>query len=193
MGVPHCGSTSGGYWVVSHGQNFLVQKNFELNERPCLFSRWRPETGNFLVWPCKKFYHKRIFSELGACPGSNESKGNSTCKEEIQKNTKNTKIPKKSLQPRNSWGWSTIRSCDIVWYRASVRHRRNPRYLCVASSRCRYWSQCCMISHDRTADQSHEYLGCNDFFFGQGSIFKSHVDFCKRYGIDLAMAQRSLP
>ena len=25
-----------------------------------------------------------------------------------------------------------------------------------------------MISHDRTADQSHEYLGCNDFF-GQGS------------------------
>ena len=50
-----------------------------------------------------------------------------------------------------------------------------------------------MISHDRTADQSHEYLGCNDFFFGQGSIFKSHVDFCKRYRIDLAMAQRSLP
>ena len=27
-----------------------------------------------------------------------------------------------------------------------------------------------MISHDRTADQSHEYLGCNDFF-GQGSSF----------------------
>ena len=25
-----------------------------------------------------------------------------------------------------------------------------------------------MISDDRTADQSHEYLGCNDFF-GQGS------------------------
>ena len=25
-----------------------------------------------------------------------------------------------------------------------------------------------MISHDRTADQSHEYLSCNDFF-GQGS------------------------
>ena len=29
-------------------------------------------------------------------------------------------------------------------------------------------SRCCEISHHRTADQSHEYLGCNDFF-GQGS------------------------
>ena len=29
-------------------------------------------------------------------------------------------------------------------------------------------SRCHLISHDRTADQSHEYLGCNDFF-GQGS------------------------
>ena len=28
------------------------------------------------------------------------------------------------------------------------------------------------ISHDRPADQSHEYLGCNDFF-GQGSSTKS--------------------
>ena len=81
------------WWVLSRKPwpTFLVQKNFELTDRPCLFSRWRPETGNFLVWPCKKFYHKRIFSELGACPGSNESKGNSTCKEEIQKKYKNTK------------------------------------------------------------------------------------------------------
>ena len=30
-------------------------------------------------------------------------------------------------------------------------------------------SRCRKISHDCTADQSHEYLGCNDFF-GQGSI-----------------------
>ena len=28
-----------------------------------------------------------------------------------------------------------------------------------------------MISHDRTADPPHEYLGCNDFF-GQGSIYE---------------------
>ena len=27
------------------------------------------------------------------------------------------------------------------------------------------------ISHDHTADQSHEYLGCNDFF-GQGSSYR---------------------
>ena len=34
---------------------------------------------------------------------------------------------KKSLQPRNSWGWSTVWSCDIVRYRASVRHQRDSR------------------------------------------------------------------
>ena len=35
--------------------------------------------------------------------------------------------PRKSLQPRNSWGWSAVWSCDIVRYRASVRHRRDSR------------------------------------------------------------------
>ena len=54
--------------------------------------------------------------------------------------------PKKSLQPRNSWGWSAVWSCDIVRHRASVRHRRDPRYLRVASSRCRSKS----MSHDIT-------------------------------------------
>ena len=29
LGVLHCCSTSGGYWVVSHGQNFKVKKKFE--------------------------------------------------------------------------------------------------------------------------------------------------------------------
>ena len=38
-------------------------------------------------------------------------------------------------------------------------------------------SRCRMISHDRTADQSHEYLGCNDFF-GQGSTCIETL--CKR-------------
>ena len=33
-------------------------------------------------------------------------------------------------------------------------------------------SRCRMISHDRTADQSHEYLCCNDFF-GQGSTLQT--------------------
>ena len=53
---------------------------------------------------------------------------------------------RKLLQPRKSWGWSTARSCDIVRYRAEVRHRRNPWYLHVASSRCRLKS----MSHDIT-------------------------------------------
>ena len=54
--------------------------------------------------------------------------------------------PKISLQPRNSWGWSTVLSCDIVRYRASVRHRCDPRQLRVARSRCRSKS----MSHDIT-------------------------------------------
>ena len=58
-------------------------------------------------------------------------------------------------------------SSAIVWYRASVRHRRDPRH-CASRSRVADRSRCRMISHDRTADQSHEYLSCNDFF-GQGS------------------------
>ena len=68
---------------------------------------------------------------------------------------------KKSLKPRNSWGWSSVQSCDIMRYRASLRHQHDSQCLRVASS-------CCMRSHYRIADQSHEYLGSNDFF-GQGS------------------------
>ena len=49
-------------------------------------------------------------------------------------------------QRRNSWGWSTVRSCVIERYRASVWHWRETRPLRVASSRCRSkW-----ISHDIT-------------------------------------------
>ena len=58
-------------------------------------------------------------------------------------------------------------SSVIVWYRASVRHRRDPG-CCASRAHVADRSRCRMISHDRTADQSHEYLGCNDFF-GQGS------------------------
>ena len=61
---------------------------------------------------------------------------------------------KKSLQPRNSWGWSTVRSCDIVQYRALVQHRRDPWPLRVVISCCRSksmlhditWSHCGSIS-----------------------------------------------
>ena len=41
------------------------------------------------------------------------------------------------------------------------------RGICAWRARVTDWSRCRMISHDRTADQSHEYLGYNDFF-GQG-------------------------
>ena len=70
------------------------------------------KSGNNVVFICKKFYHERILRELGARPGSNETKGNSTYK-------------------------------------------------------------VCSMSVE--------------------SIIQSQVDFCKRYGIDLATAQRSLP
>ena len=38
------------------------------------------KAGNNIVFICKKFYHERILSELGACPGSDDPKGNSTYK-----------------------------------------------------------------------------------------------------------------
>ena len=78
--------------------------------------------------------------------------------------------PKKSLQPRYSWDWSAVRSCDIeVRFDIDATRGTARRELALADrSRCR------MISHDRTADQSHEYLGCNDFF-GQGSIWAPAV------------------
>ena len=40
------------------------------------------------------------------------------------------------------------------------------------SRRCQTEAQYRTISHDRTVDQPHEFLGCNDFF-GQGSISNS--------------------
>ena len=55
--------------------------------------------------------------------------------------------------------------CDIE---LRVRHRRDSRG-CASRPRVADRSRCRMISHDCTVDQSHEYLGCNDFF-GQGSI-----------------------
>ena len=48
-----------------------------------------------------------------------------------------TTLAKKLLQPKISWGWSWLRSCDIVWYWAAVRHRCDSRYLRVASWHCR--------------------------------------------------------
>ena len=63
---------------------------------------------------------------------------------------------------------------SIMWYRApraTVRAIDVTRGICAPRARLANRSQCCMISHDCTADQSHEYLSCNDFF-GQGSKLK---------------------
>ena len=38
---------------------------------------------------------------------------------------------------------------------------------CASRARVADRSRCREISHDRTADQSHEYLGCNDFFLAR--------------------------
>ena len=39
------------------------------------------------------------------------------------------------------------------------------RGTCASRARDADQSRCRMISHDCTADQSHEYLSCNDFFW----------------------------
>ena len=61
--------------------------------------------------------------------------------------------PKKSLQPRNSWGWGAVRSCDIVRYRALVRHRRDQRQRqlrVTLSSSCTATCRSKSMSHDIT-------------------------------------------
>ena len=40
-------------------------------------------------------------------------------------------------------------------------------HICALRARVADRSQCRRISHDRTADQSHDYLGCNDFFLAR--------------------------
>ena len=51
MDVLHRCSTSGGCWVVCHGQNLRSKKKFEPTYWPCLLPPLWPETGIFLVWP----------------------------------------------------------------------------------------------------------------------------------------------
>ena len=68
---------------------------------------------------------------------------------------------------------SLIRSA-IIWYLATstsiciATQARDARRSCRESRRCRTEAQYRTISHDRTVDQPHEFLGCNDCF-GQGS------------------------
>ena len=78
----------------------------------------------------------------------------------------------------------------IVWYRASVPHRRDLSH-CASRARVADRSRCRMISHDRTADQSHEYLGCNDFF-GQGSMKACLSTSSVKTPLSLAMPHLSL-
>ena len=57
-------------------------------------------------------------------------------------------------------------SCDIDFdlQRELATRRYRESHQCRTEARYR------TISHDRTADQPHEFLGCNDFF-GQGSSY----------------------
>ena len=56
-------------------------------------------------------------------------------------------------------------SCDIELRFDSDATRGS----CASRARVADRGRCREISHDRTADQAHEYLGCNDFF-GQGVV-----------------------
>ena len=69
MCVQYCCSTSGGYWVVSHGQHFKVQKKFE-TDLPTLpfFRPWRPETEYFFWCGLIKYWSFYVFQIfLWAC------------------------------------------------------------------------------------------------------------------------------
>ena len=81
-----------------------------------------------------------------------------------QKNCYSQEIHEADLQ------FDHVISCDIkLRFNIDATHS-----LCASRARVADRSRCCMISDDRTADQSQEYLGCNDFF-GQGSMC---VDEC---------------
>ena len=57
----------------------------------------------------------------------------------------------------------------ILWYRAISWFDIDATHSsCASRARVADQSRCRMISHHHIADQSHEYLSCNDFF-GQGS------------------------
>ena len=68
-------------------------------------------------------------------------------------------------------------SCDIELRFDSDATRGS----CASRARVADRSRCREISHDRTADQSHEYLGCNDFF-GQGSTC-AYVQYVDPYSL----------
>ena len=89
----------------------------------------------------------------------------------------NYNLGQKMLQPRYSWGGYAVRSCDIMryWLRSATR-ARSAQILRVASMSNRSLHRA--ISHDRTVDQPHEYLGSNDFFFGQGSNLEKPTFLC---------------
>ena len=107
------------WWVLSSKPwpKFFGPRKFWVDRPTLPFFSLATGNRNFLVWPCKKFYHKRIFSELGACPGSNETKGNSTCKEEIQKKIQKIQKYQKNRYNREIYEvdlqFDHVISCDI--------------------------------------------------------------------------------
>ena len=72
-----------------------------------------------------------------------------------QKNRYSREIHEADLQ------FDHVISCDIeLWFDIDAT-----RVLCASRAHVADRSRCGIISDDRTADQSHEHLGCNDFFW----------------------------
>ena len=87
-----------------------------------------------------------------------------------QKNRYSREIHEADLQ------FDHVKSCDIK-LRFDIDATRG---FCASRAGVADRSRCRMISDDRTEDQSHEYLGCNDFF-GQGSIQLVQIIFLYYY------------
>ena len=78
-----------------------------------------------------------------------------------QKNRYSREIHEVDLQ------FNHVMSCDIdLRFNIDATHG-----ICAPRARVADRSRCRMISYDRTAHQSHEYLSCNGFF-GQGSSYE---------------------
>ena len=85
----------------------------------------------------------------------------------LEGNRNSTTLAKKNRYSREIYEvdleFDHVISCDIeLWFDINATRGICATQACVADRiRCR------MISHDSTADQSHEYLGCNIFFLAR--------------------------
>ena len=70
-------------------------------------------------------------------------------------------LAKKSLQPRSSRDWSTVRSCDIMRQWSDLQRELATRRYC-GLRQCQTKARYGTLSHDRTVKQPHDFLGCYD-------------------------------